>query len=122
MFAIKAPVVKVVAAAQNQKSEKKAMCVFASTRSTLDFEFCFFYYFITACERERAFLTGILGAKEAAFVPKNRRRKRKNFEGRNLLFLSRPENALCLTHIASTRALFRSRRNNKIRLVVSARV
>ena len=48
MFAIKAPVVKVVAAAQNQKSEKKAMCVFASTRSTLDFEFCFFYYFITA--------------------------------------------------------------------------
>lgn len=44
MFAIKAPVVKVVAAAQNQKSEKKAMCVFASTRSTLDFEFCFFYF------------------------------------------------------------------------------
>jgi hypothetical protein len=52
MFAIKAPVVKVVAAAQNQKSEKKAMCVFASTRSTLDFEFCFFYYFITAWKRE----------------------------------------------------------------------
>jgi len=54
MFAIKAPVVKVVAAAQNQKSEKKAMCVFASTRSTLDFEFCFFYYFGTA-KRERCF-------------------------------------------------------------------
>ena len=51
MFAIKAPVVKVVAAAQNQKSEKKAMCVFASTRSTLDFEFCFFLLF-TAKERE----------------------------------------------------------------------
>jgi hypothetical protein len=52
MFAIKAPVVKVVAAAQNQKSEKKAMCVFASTRSTLDFEFRFFIIFVPR-KRER---------------------------------------------------------------------
>ena len=105
MFAIKAPVVKVVAAAQNQKSEKKAMCVFASTRSTLDFEFCFFYYFITACERERAFLTGILGAKEAAFVPKNRRRKRKISKGEICSFSRSGKRALSDPHRVHTRAL-----------------
>jgi len=80
MFAIKAPVVKVVAAAQKQKSEKKAMCVFASTRSTLDFEFCFFIILFYRL-KERAFLTGILGAKEALSCPKTEGEREKISKG-----------------------------------------
>ena len=80
MFAIKAPVVKVVAAAQNQKSEKKAMCVFASTRSTLDFEFRFFIIFVPRKrERERreraSFITGI--GSEKLFEHKKKRKTRR---------------------------------------------
>ena len=44
MFAIKAPVVSVVASAQTQKCEKKATWVFARSSSSLDFELYFFFF------------------------------------------------------------------------------
>ena len=102
MFAIKAPVVKVVAAAQNQKSEKKAMCVFASTRSTLDFEFCFF--FIIYREREREFfITGI--GSEKLFLRSRAQNEKKTRQRKCARSFSSGKRALSDPHRVHTRAL-----------------
>jgi hypothetical protein len=104
MFAIKAPVVKVVAAAQNQKSEKKAMCVFASTRSTLDFEFCFFLLFYRERERERVFYNRNWERKALPSVACTKRKKKKR-QRKCARSFSSGKRALSDPHRVHTRAL-----------------